>query len=263
MPIYTDQLSRTIKVPASPQRIVSLVPSQTELLYDLGLDREVAGITKFCVHPADWFRNKQRVGGTKTVHLEVIDALQPDLIIANKEENVREQVEALARRYPVWISDVNTLPDALDMICSVGVITGRAAAASQIARRINEGFSELKPISTPVKTAYLIWRDPYMTTGHDTFIHDQLRRCGLENVFGGQTRYPAITIGDLQAAGCELLLLSSEPYPFREKHLVELQSILPHTTILLADGEMFSWYGSRLLQAPAYFNELLNNLPVK
>lgn len=263
MPSFTDQLNRIVEIPAVPQRIISLVPSQTELLASLGLEAEVAGITKFCVHPAHWFRNKQRVGGTKTIHLALVHALQPDLILANKEENVREQVEALARDYPVWISDVNTLADAVSMIRAVGTLTGKAAAAQALAGQLESSYAQVTPASTPVRTAYLIWRDPYMTIGGDTFIHDQLSRCGLVNVFGHRERYPVVTVADLQAADCSVLLLSSEPYPFRQQHLEELQAFLPHTRIVLVDGELFSWYGSRLLKAPAYFQELLNKLLLK
>lgn len=260
MPSFTDQLNRTITLPGIPQRIISLVPSQTELLASLGLDEEVVGITKFCVHPEQWFRSKRRVGGTKKVHPAIVHDLQPDLIIANKEENVREQVEELARHYPVWVSDVNTLEDAYAMIRALGMITGKAAEGEIIATCIQEAFSPLRTLSPAINTAYLIWRDPYMTIGHDTFIDHLLRRCGLRNVFEDRTRYPAISIEELQAANCQLLLLSSEPYPFKQPHIDELQQYLPATRIMLADGELFSWYGSRLLEAPAYFHQLLTTL---
>ncbi len=260
MPTFTDQLNRSISVPDTPRRIVSLVPSQTELLAALGLDDAVVGITKFCVHPETWFRSKTRIGGTKQVHIDRVHALQPDLIIANKEENVKEQVEELAGHYPVWVSDVNNLDDALAMIRAIGAITATNAQAASIAQAIEADFSQLAGLAPGLRTAYLIWKDPYMTVGHDTFIHHLLGRCGLQNVFGHQTRYPAITIEALQAAGCQLLLLSSEPYPFKQQHIDELQGYLPHTRIVLVDGEMFSWYGSRLLEAPAYFNKLFSRL---
>jgi ABC-type Fe3+-hydroxamate transport system substrate-binding protein len=259
MPSFTDQLHRVITLPDIPQRIVSLVPSQTELLYDLGLETEVAGITKFCIHPESWFRNKKRIGGTKNVHIDWVHSLQPDLIIANKEENVKEQVEALAEHYPVWISDVNNLEDACDMIHELGAITGKAARAAAIVKNIRHGFAQFQPLSPALSTAYLIWKNPWMTIGNDTFIHFMLSRCGLQNVFGDRIRYPAITIEDLQMARCQLLLLSSEPYPFKQQHIDELQQQLPDTQIMLVDGEMFSWYGSRLLHAPDYFESLLRN----
>src|SRR5438105_265149 len=124
MAVFTDQLGNQLHIDQHPRRIVSLVPSQTELLFDLGLQEEVIGITKFCVHPYHWHQTKTRVGGTKDIKLEVIDQLKPDLVIANKEENTREQITSLQSLYPVWISDVNTLQDALEMIRSIGEITG-------------------------------------------------------------------------------------------------------------------------------------------
>ena len=260
MPLYTDQLNRVVDIPFSPQRIVSLVPSQTELLYDLGLEARVVGITKFCVHPEKWFREKQRVGGTKTVDLEKIRMLHPDLIIANKEENVKEQVEALAKDFPVWISDVNKLDQAFKMIDSIGAITGQQERAGSIAAKIQLGFSQLQTQNPKRQTAYLIWKEPYMTVGGDTFIHDMLNQAGFQNVFYTSTRYPPISLADLQASACELVLLSSEPYPFNQKHVNELQQHLPGKKIVLVNGELFSWYGSRLLQAPSYFNSLRKEL---
>lgn len=238
------------------------MPSQTELLYDLGLEEQVTGITKFCVHPASWFRAKTRVGGTKAVKAEIIHRLDPDLILANKEENVQEQVEALGRNYPVWTSDIHDLPASLQMIRSVGVLTGKSTEAAAIAGEIALRFDALQAATTPLRVCYLIWKDPYMTIGHDTFIHDMLHRCGWVNIFGERQRYPTVTPGEIRDAGCELLLLSSEPYPFKQKHIDEIQPLLPGVTIMLADGEMFSWYGSRLLHAAAYF-ERLNSMTVK
>jgi ABC-type Fe3+-hydroxamate transport system substrate-binding protein len=258
--VFIDQTGRSLEIIKRPQRIVSLVPSQTELLYDLGLDTEVAGITKFCIHPDHWFRNKTRVGGTKQVKMDIIHQLQPDLIIANKEENVKEQVEELSSHYPVWISDINNLDDALLMISEIGSITGKEKVAQKIITQIKENFSSLKTPGYRPKTGYLIWKDPYMTVGGDTFIHSMLEAAGFENVFSEQKRYPAISIDELKGSGCELLLLTSEPYPFRQKHIDELQQYLPSTKIMLADGEMFSWYGSRLIKAPSYFTELRNKL---
>lgn len=258
--MYQDQLHRTIVLPEAPQRIVSLVPSQTELLYTLGLEQEVVGITKFCVHPNSWFRSKTRIGGTKNVRIDAIKALSPDLIIANKEENTAEDVKALMETYPVWVSDIHTLEDACGMITGIGAITRKAAAAAQLAADIRQRFAALPPLPAPVPTAYFIWRDPWMAAGNDTFIHHMLQRCGLQNIFSHIPRYPAIAADQLAASGCRLVLLSSEPYPFKEKHIAEIQSILPEARVLLVDGEMFSWYGSRLLEAPAYFADLLSSL---
>ena len=258
-----------------PQRIISLVPSQTELLYDLGLDKEVIGITKFCVHPPEWFRTKTRVGGTKNIHPEIIRELQPDLIIANKEENVKDQVEPLQDLAQVYVSDISNLEDALEMIQQVGALTNRSEKADALVTTIRERFGALgttirerfstlgttirqdfstlgKPIHLPC--AYLIWRNPWMVAGGDTFINDMLERAGFVNVFKDRFRYPGIDITELSA--CKVVLLSSEPYPFKERHLEEIRALAPQARILLVDGEMFSWYGSRLQYAPDYFREM-------
>jgi ABC-type Fe3+-hydroxamate transport system substrate-binding protein len=251
----TDPLGKQLEPGRTPLRIVSLVPSQTELLHTLGLRAEVAGITKFCIHPNSWFRSKPRVGGTKTVHIDLVRALQPDLVLANKEENMRDQVEALAAEFPTWSSEIGTLEEAMTMIRNVGLLVNRVGEAEKLAATIEERFSALEPVfnNRPL-TGYLIWKGPWMTVGHDTFIHDMLEKLGVQNVFADATRYPELSIADL--GRCEYLLLSSEPFPFKQKHIDELQEQLPNTRILLVDGEMFSWYGSRLLHSPSYFKTL-------
>lgn len=255
----TDQLGRTITLQQRPVRIVSTVPSQTELLSDLGLNAEVVGITKFCIHPVEWFNNKIRIGGTKALNLEKIKALQPDLIIANKEENDQEQIELLAREYPVYISDIKTLDDAVKMIQDIGILTGRIQEATQIAHGIRQGMSMLTIPTKRTRCAYFIWWEPLMSINHDTFIHDMLTRCGFENVFSNETssRYPVINEDALLAAQAELILLPSEPFPFGEKHIAYFRQILPQATIMKVDGEMFSWYGSRLLRAPNYLRSIV------
>lgn len=253
----TDQLHRTIQVPERPLRIVSLVPSQTELLYDMGLGERVVGITKFCIHPESWFKSKHRVGGTKKVDLDKVRALKPDLIIGNKEENDRSDIEALAEEIPVWMSDIRDLEGALDMIRRVGTVTATEDKAGALAARIVQAFAALTPREEPRTVAYFIWREPYMVAGHGTFINDMLKRMGLVNVFDeGDARYPEITEQELAEADPEVILLSSEPYPFKEKHILELNMICPGTPVHIVDGELFSWYGSRLLRSPEYFSGL-------
>lgn len=256
-------LQKTSDLNYIPERIISLVPSKTELLHYLGLEAETIGITKFCVHPEAWYKTKTRVGGTKAIKNDIIHELKPDLIIANKEENIKEQVELLANDYPVWVSDVNNLPDALQMINDIGELTGKNAEADLLGETISKGFGELwkhKTSNSKPKTAYLIWRNPYITIGGDTFINDMLSKCGFENIFAHKIRYPEVTIDEIQMAGCELVLLSSEPYPFRQKHVDEFSGRLPGCKIMLVDGEMFSWYGSRLLLAPDYFRTLTSSV---
>ena len=274
-----DQMGNTLSLPSSPKRIISIVPSQTELLYDLGLDEEVVGITKYCVHPKDWQETKIKIGGTKKLNLEKIKELKPDLIIGNKEENEKSQVLELMKHYPVWMSDIKTLEDALNMIEGIGKITGKENKALKIENDIREQFSHFKlslsNLNIPNKRlAYFIWRKPYICAGANTFIDHMLHICGLENVFttsflpspvlvegpGVMSRYPEITTEEIQKADPSLIFLSSEPYPFRQKHIEEFKKICPNSKVVLVDGEMFSWYGSRLLYSPAYFERLLQNL---
>jgi ABC-type Fe3+-hydroxamate transport system substrate-binding protein len=264
---YIDQLGMEITLEKTPQRIISLVPSQTELLADLGLEKEVVGITKFCIHPESWFRNKTRIGGTKNFNFEKIAALQPDLIIGNKEENEKEQIEELMKMYPVWMSDIKTLEDAYVMMNAIGKITNKKSEAEYIVKNIATAFSNFESSNSRIikssnkKVAYFIWKNPWMVAGHDTFINEMLKLCGWKNVFSEmESRYPEISLHDLAEKSPELILLSSEPYPFKEKHVTELKAILPNAKIITVDGELFSWYGSRLLKSPHYFLELQKSL---
>lgn len=255
-----DQLNNTITLSSYPKKIISLVPSQTELLFDLGLDKEVTGITKFCIHPQEWFRTKQRIGGPKTVNISLVKSLQPDLIIANKEENVKDQIEELQKSFPVYVSDVDTLSAAIQMIETIGILSNKAAKAKDITEKIKTEFKQLPKLIKNKRTAYLIWKDPYMSAGGDTFISNMLAACGFDNVFKTADRYPVFTIDELKHLQCDLILLSSEPFPFKENHIEELKQQMPDTSVLLADGEMFSWYGSRMMHAPKYFSKLITKI---
>ncbi|SIQ77220.1 helical backbone metal receptor [Maribacter ulvicola] len=242
--IYTDQLGNKVAIHRRPSRIVSVVPSITELLFDLGLGDKVVGCTKFCVHPNKPYLLKNMIGGTKDLNLDKILQLNPDLILANKEENIKEQIEYLNTSAPVWISDVKTFDDSLKMIAQIGSITASSFQAKEIIDQLN---LILKP-KAPTKTVvYLIWKDPYMTVGGDTYINDILNRCGYINVFADQNRYPIVSLQEIEAIDPDVVLLSSEPYPFKEEHLQTIQRTLKNTKIELVDGEFFSWYGSRKL----------------
>jgi ABC-type Fe3+-hydroxamate transport system substrate-binding protein len=257
--IYTDQLMREVRLHQPPSRIVSLVPSITELLSDLELDEAIAGITKFCIHPEHIFRSRLRVGGTKKVDHEKIIQLNPDLILANKEENTKDDIESLEKNYPVWISDVNSLEDALEMIRSIGDITARREQAEAMNDSISNKFKALRPLNG-ARVLYLIWKDPYMAAGANTFIDDMLKWCGFSNILHDKLRYPEISITELNELHPDVVLLSSEPYPFNEKHITEMSEVFPDSKIITVDGTYFSWYGSRLLDAPEYFDSLLTQL---
>lgn len=257
---HPDQVGKEVILPNLPVRIVSLVPSQTELLHDLCLGDRVIGITKFCCRPPHWFKTKIKVGGTKNPKLKLIKELRPDLIIANKEENNLADIENLREEFPVWTSDVTDLTKALDMIRSVGLLTGSISKAEEIISQIEWHRNHRKTTELqkpePRRVCYLIWKNPYMSVGSDTFIHDMLESNGFENVFADRTRYPETSIEEIMERRPELVFLSSEPYPFKEKDKADFQPIKTY----LVDGESFSWYGSRLLQSFSYFRSLLTDI---
>ena len=252
---FFDQLGNEVSYQYPPKRIISLVPSQTELLADLGLEHQVVGITKFCVHPSQWRRTKTIVGGTKDFQFDIIDALKPDLIIGNKEENYINGIARLKQRYPVWLSDIVTLHDAYSMITSLGAITDTVTQANLIAYDIEERMRTVEKKSAQ-SVLYLIWRKPWMAAGSGTFIDSILNLLNLRNAMANIPRYPELSTEQIALLKPDLIFLSSEPYPFREKHIDELGQMNESTKVILVDGEMFSWYGSRLLKAAEYFNHL-------
>lgn len=247
MKTFIDQIARRVLINSS-NRIVSLVPSITELLFDLGVGEQVVGITRFCKYPTGIEKGKTIIGGTKTIDIDLIHRLEPDLVLGCKEENVKQQIEAL--KVPVWMSDVGSLSDALAMINEIGKMTSSQTKAQEITNQID--FSDLESTQT-IKVAYLIWRKPYMTVGCDTFIHNMLANVGFENVFADQKRYPVVTLEDIKDKKPDFIFLSTEPFPFKERFFNEFEAIAPP---VLVDGEFFSWFGSRLCKAYPYFEQL-------
>lgn len=236
-------------------KIVSLVPSITEALFDLGLtEHEVIGRTKFCIHPHDKVKNVAIIGGTKNINIQKIKDLQPDIIIANKEENVKDQVEALMSDFKVMVTNVETIEDNYYLLKNLGNLFKKEEKAQLFNLKIYD-ILNLSKLETPVKAAYLIWKNPYMTIGSDTFIHKILAEIGFENIFKDKTRYPVITTEDLSDA--DVIMLSSEPFPFKEKHIEELQAFYPDKKIMIVDGEAFSWYGTHIAKCEHYFKGLL------
>ena len=254
---FIDQLNRVVKLSKTPTRIVSLVPSQTELLVDLGLRDNIVGVTKFCVHPNKLRKEKTIVGGTKNVHFEKVKALNPDIVICNKEENTEEIVIELEKIAPVWVSDISNISECIEMINRLGEVFQVAQSALEISSKILSelkafrAFSEKLPIK---KVVYLIWKDPYMAAGRDTFINELLELNRFENLFTDEnSRYPEVREELLRQA--ETILLSTEPFPFKQKHVSEFQKEFK-AEVKLVDGEFFSWYGSRMTKAFEYFKRL-------
>lgn len=255
-----DQFGRKVNVPDNPQRIVSLVPSQTEYLADLNLDDRVVGITRFCEHPKEWFYRKARVGGTKDPNIERIAALKPDLIIGNAEENTRKSIMELERFCAVWLSDVKDLSSNREMMLQIGRMTYRSDLSLEWVNRIDTAFDAYRKVNTGIKVLYLIWRDPWMAAGRDTFIHSMIEEAGFINAIEEpSSRYPALSDEEIRAINPDLLFLSTEPYPFKDEHTHELRDLFGKKAITV-DGSLFSWYGSRLVHSPAYFDELRRQL---
>ena len=256
----TDAVGITHTFDKVPQRIVSLVPSQTELLVDLGLESKIVGITKFCIHPQHLKTAKCIVGGTKKVNYDKIKALKPDVIICNKEENTLDIVENLRALCAVWVTDILTLEDNFKMIDDLGKLLGCTTGAQHWMIRLSFALSDFRQFikNKPVqKVAYFIWKNPYMVAGSDNFINELLKLNHFENVFKNQPRYPEIELQQIsKKTDLDLIFLSSEPYPFKEKDVLEMMPFVNQAKICLVDGEMFSWYGSRLLKALVYFKEL-------
>jgi ABC-type Fe3+-hydroxamate transport system substrate-binding protein len=239
-------------------KVVSLVPSITEALFDLGLtENEVVGRTKFCIHPAEKVKNVAIIGGTKNINIDKIKALKPDLIFANKEENIKEQVEALMDDFKVIVTNVENIEDNYYLLKNLGNIFHKEEKAQLFNLKIYDILNQAK-IDSPIKVAYLIWKNPYMTIGSDTFIHKILVEIGFENIFKDQKRYPGIQTEDLAEA--DIIMLSSEPFPFKEKHIEELKEFYPNKKIMIVDGEAFSWYGTHIAKCEDYFKELISEV---
>lgn len=253
---HTDQLNNVISLKSKPKRIISLVPSQSEFLWDLGLRSELVGITKFCIHPIEMFTSIERVGGTKALNLDKIRQLKPDLIIGNKEENDHNQINELQKEFNVWMSDIYNFDDAFGMMRAIGNMCGKKEEVKNSVANLQLSCARTKNVFPLNRVAYFIWNNPYMVAGNNTFIDSVLNHLGFINVFGSFERYPLIDDEMLKVHEIDICFLSSEPFPFKDEHVKELQNKLPNTKIMLVDGEMFSWYGSRLLHLENYIKEL-------
>jgi len=237
-------------------RIISTVPSLTELLYDLGLRDEVVGITKFCIHPDIWYRSKTRIGGTKKLNIEKIVSLKPDLIIANKEENTKEEILSLSQDHKVHVTDIKSIEDNIDLIKTISELTQTEEKGQILMQEMRSFIHQSKKNNRKQKVLYLIWQNPMMSVGRDTFIHSMIEYCGYHNILVDTNRYPEVTEADIQSYNPDVIMLSSEPFPFKESHMDYYKSILPNAKVILVDGEAFSWYGTRVLKKADYLHSL-------
>jgi len=256
--IVKDQLNREVILNNYPKRIISLVPSQTELLVDLGLEKNIIGITKFCVHPKYLTLKKTIIGGSKKVNYKKIKRLQPGLIIANKEENTEEIVENTNEIAPTYVSDILTIADSLNFISDISKLCNVEENAQKLVDDISTALTDFKKfieVSPSRKVAYFIWHKPWMVVGGNNYINEILKLNNFNNIFEGADRYPEVYVENLSDLKPDLILLSSEPFPFSDKHIEELKKHV-NSKIILVDGEMFSWHGSRLLKGLEYFKSL-------
>lgn len=240
--------------PSKIHKIVSLVPSQTELLFDLGLESQLSGITLFCIHPSHLVKNITKVGGTKSVKIDRIKQLKPDIIIANKEENEKDSLLELAKYFPVYVTDVANYDDAIDTISDLSILLNKEIAGQELIQSIQSKFSAVGDLKQ-FTVVYLIWKEPYMTIGGDTFISSMMEKAGFLNCYKDALRYPQISLEDIKRQDADYVFLSSEPYPFKEKNKEDLVTSIPLERIVIVDGESFSWYGSRMNAAATYFNK--------
>jgi hypothetical protein len=241
---YKDQLGREVVLPEIPKRIICLVPSITELVSYFEMDDEVVGITKFCIYPTTWFQSKERVGGTKNIDIEKVRSLHPDLIIGNKEENTKEDIEALTVIAPVWMSDVNSIEDSYDLISSLAEIFDKVDKGQKLIEDLKNYFLSHASEGAGKSVLYFIWHAPGFVAGKNTYIDSYISSIGYQNCVP-LDRYPEIN--SLESMDPDFVLLSSEPFPFNESHFAFYKALFPNADIKLVDGERFSWYGIRTL----------------
>ncbi len=257
MRTLTDHLGRKVLLPFNPQRIISLCPSVTESLYDLGAGKNLVGRTRFCIHPKE-IQSVKTVGGTKTIHYDKVDALNPDLIIAVKEENTAEMVEILEKKYPVFVLDIENVEEGIRMIETLGELTGHQISANEIQRAISEKWEQLKGCFPSLSVLYVIWQEPFMVAGNDTYINDLIQGLGWKNAANELPgRYPELSPEQITQLAPDKILLSSEPFPFKDKHIASFQRLAQGAEVKIVDGEAFSWYGTRLGKSIAYLHSLI------
>ncbi len=249
---FTDHLNRTVEINGVPQRVVSLVPSITETLADLGLAKHLVAVTRFCKYPLELTKLLPKAGGPKNIDIDKIVDLQPHLVIAVKEENDKEQVLKLAEQVPVIVFDINSVEDAFNMLDGLGAVFDRADVTAGVINSIKQKLEKYSPAGSYKKTMYLIWKNPWMAAGRSAFIGAMMKVAGFDNFISG--RYPQVSRQEFEKANT--LLLATEPYHFTESDRQQLLEEYPDKNVIIVDGEMFTWYGTHMLKAIDYFERL-------
>ena len=246
----------TLESPAT--RIVSIVPSATETLYELGLGDRIVGVTQFCVHPQPWVKTISKVGGTKNVDIQRVLNLKPDLVVGNCEENTKEIFEALEPHVPIWAPLPKTIPEAIEDMGHMGLLTGTTEIAERFQDEAKRAWAKAKANAQSFTYAYFIWRNPWMSISNDTFIARMLEAVGGINVFGDhEDRFPEIDMTGQIHDAPDVVFLSSEPFPFKEQHAAELCQMtgIALDTVRFINGEYASWHGYRMIEGLQYLAE--------
>jgi ABC-type Fe3+-hydroxamate transport system substrate-binding protein len=262
---WTDAVGRQVSLERPPRRIVSLVPSITETLFAFGLEKKIAGVTKYCVEPKAGVKGLPKVGGTKDVATDMVKKLKPDLIIANVEENEKDDIEALeAAGLTIFVTYPRTIAAATAMMRTLADITDCEKVASPQIAAVDAAAALIRARNRerPTRTVFCpIWRKPWMTMNADTYMHDFLLTCGLHNVYAeANERYPEVTLEDTAKRKPDAVILPDEPFPFTKKHVREITASIPKMPadrIYLVDGKDVCWYGSRIADALRRMQETL------
>jgi len=267
MSTYVDALNRSIALEQPPKRIVSLVPSITEALFTFGLRDEIAGVTEFCSEPRSYVASKPKVGGTKTLDVRLVLALEPDLVIANAEENRQEDIrQLLAAGQRVFVTFPRTVPGAISMLRQLSQMTGTSEAAEPYLEDAEQALAEVKAANAQrprLRVFCPIWRRPWMTVGSNTYMHDFIASCGGFNIFSERhERYPKAELDEVARRAPQVIMLPDEPYPFTEKHMPEIMEYqyvpaVRENRIYLLEGKHLCWYGPRMAGSLRHVQKLL------
>ncbi|MCB0833744.1 MAG: ABC transporter substrate-binding protein [Bacteroidetes bacterium] len=254
-----DALGRHVRFDRPPTRVVSLIPSITESLFELGLESSVQGVSKYCIYPAGLTDGKRKVGGQKNPDFQAIEEINPDLIILNREENKPDHIRKLGEKYPIWVTYPRQFLDTLALLRDLGGIFG--VSVDDYQSEIRAGVEALHlEAAQRCRVLYLIWRNPWMSINGDTFIHDVLKLHGLDNVFAEHPeRYFEVSVDEIISKNPEMIILPDEPYRFLKKHIAEFGDLpiqaVASGRVFLADGTYFCWYGTRSARTSSYIRK--------
>ena len=258
-----DDLGKTIFINKIPKRIVSLCPSITETLCELGLSDKIIACTDYCIHPIDKVKNINKIGGPKNFSEEKILKLSPDIIFAVKEENDANKIINISKKITTYVFDINSIKEGIELIKALGNIFEIQNIANVFIEKILEGYKNLPKVNSNIQSLYLVWKNPYIAVGGGSFIDSVLNKLNLRNCLrNSEKKYPKINLNNFEN-NFDLIILPSEPYRFSNKDIDELENVFPEKVIIKVDGEMFSWYGTHQLKAISYFNKFVEKLNLR